>query len=254
MVLYGGPPRAAPGARRWAGAPLCCTFLGPALLPARCAAPRQAQLARRSGTAGPATELQLVRRFRDAHTAGRPPGFLWRRHLWPGGAAQAAAHRAHPLAPRQGVWGVVCVCLCVCQASPAACKWAEHASWCLVGTRCQLGCLHRLLVRLCSAPDIAGSYHPGSRTFVRASCKLLCAATTTLPRQANTPGVLSLAQHQLALACCAARADKFEARFGRRLVPADRDRVLARVVATSQALNAISAAVQQQRQQQQQQK
>ncbi|KAL4441890.1 hypothetical protein ABPG77_003806 [Micractinium sp. CCAP 211/92] len=47
--------------------------------------------------------------------------------------------------------------------------------------------------------------------------------------------------------------DKFEARFGRRLVPADRDRVLARVVATSQALNAISAAVQQQRQQQQQQ-
>lgn len=48
--------------------------------------------------------------------------------------------------------------------------------------------------------------------------------------------------------------DKFEARFGRRLVPADRDRVLARVVATSQALNAISAAVQQQRQQQQQQK
>ncbi|KAL4433907.1 hypothetical protein ABPG75_000348 [Micractinium tetrahymenae] len=47
--------------------------------------------------------------------------------------------------------------------------------------------------------------------------------------------------------------DKFEARFGRRLVPADRERILARVVATSQALNAISAAVQQQRQQQQQQ-
>lgn len=46
--------------------------------------------------------------------------------------------------------------------------------------------------------------------------------------------------------------DKFQARFGRRLAPADADRILARVVATSQVLNSLSATVQQQREQQQQ--
>ena len=44
-------------------------------------------------------------------------------------------------------------------------------------------------------------------------------------------------------------ADKFQAKFGRRLAPADRERVLARVNAVSQALTALNAAVQQQREQ-----
>ncbi|PSC73049.1 NF-kappa-B inhibitor 1 isoform B [Micractinium conductrix] len=45
--------------------------------------------------------------------------------------------------------------------------------------------------------------------------------------------------------------DKFQSKFGRRLAPADAERITARVVAVSQMLNAIGAAVQQQRQQQQ---
>ena len=39
-------------------------------------------------------------------------------------------------------------------------------------------------------------------------------------------------------------ADKFNAKFGRRLAPGDADRVLARVLALSQLLNAISATIQ----------
>lgn len=38
-------------------------------------------------------------------------------------------------------------------------------------------------------------------------------------------------------------ADKFVARFGRRLAAQDRDRILARVARTAQQLNAISAAL-----------
>lgn len=111
-----------------------------------------------------------------------------RRRHHPRGAAQAAAHRAHTLAPG---WVP---------------QWGRQK-------RGQAGQERRLCLR----------------RAVRRS------AACTRSQPALSPLLF------LPPFC---PADKFNAKFGRRLAPGDADRVLARVLALSQLLNAISATIQ----------